>query len=450
MTTALRERRKLLGWGRTAGSVADVVAPRSTDELAGLVAKAGRRGVIARGLGRSYGDVAQNAGGVVVDMRGLDRLLQLDRDSGLVTVEAGCSLDALVDAVLAQGWFLPVTPGTSAVTVGGAIACDVHGKNHHRDGAFARHVRSLELLTPSGETIAVDPGQQRELFEATAGGLGLTGIVTRATLQLLRVETASMVVDTERAANLDDLLARLTSTDHLFRYSVAWVDGRARGAALGRAVLLRGDHATAADVPHGSDRLLRARARRLSVPPHVSAAAFLRGRSLNAYNELRYRRARLGTGIETIDQFFYPLDAIGNWNRLYGAGGFLQYQFLVPFGAEDTLRTLLESLTAAQPVLVVLKQFGESFGPLGFPAPGWTVALDLATSVPGLARLLDDADEVVAGAGGRVYLAKDSRLRPDFLPRMYPRLEEWRRVQTTIDPEGRMRHDLARRLQLVR
>jgi decaprenylphospho-beta-D-ribofuranose 2-oxidase len=269
-------------------------------------------------------------------------------------------------------------------------------------------------------------------------------------LQLLPVETASMVVDTERAANLDDLLARLTATDHLFRYSVAWVDGRARGAALGRSVLLRGDHATVGDVPRGSDRLLRARGRRLSVPPHLSAAPFLRGRPLNAFNELRYRRARPGKSIETIEQFFYPLDAIGNWNRLYGAGGFLQYQFLVPFGAEDTLRTLLESFTPAQPVLVVLKQFGESFGPLGFPAPGWTVALDLATSVPGLARLLDDADEVVARAGGRVYLAKDSRLRPDFLPRMYPRLEEWRQVQSTIDPEGRMQHDLARRLQLVR
>jgi decaprenylphospho-beta-D-ribofuranose 2-oxidase len=450
MTTVPRERRKLQGWGRTAGSVAEIAAPGSTDELAALVAEAGRRGVIARGLGRSYGDVAQNAGGVVIDMRGVDRLLELDRESGLVTVEAGCSLDALVDAVLAHGWFLPVTPGTSAVTVGGAIACDVHGKNHHRDGAFARHVRSLELVTPEGETITVDPEQQRELFEATAGGLGLTGIVTRATLQLLPVETASMVVDTERAANLDDLLARLASTDHLFRYSVAWVDGRARGAALGRSVLLRGDHATVSDVPRGADRLLRARGRRLSVPPHLSAAPFLRGRPLNAFNELRYRRARPGKSIETIEQFFYPLDAIGNWNRLYGAAGFLQYQFLVPFGAEDTLRTLLESFTAAQPVLVVLKQFGESFGPLGFPAPGWTVALDVATSMPGLARLLDHADEVVAGVGGRVYLAKDSRLRPDLLPRMYPRLEEWRQVQSTIDPEGRMQHDLARRLQLVR
>jgi decaprenylphospho-beta-D-ribofuranose 2-oxidase len=184
MTTVPRERRKLQGWGRTAGSVAEIAAPHSTDELAALVAEAGRRGVIARGLGRSYGDVAQNAGGLVIDMRGVDRQLELDRESGLVTVEAGCSLDALVDAVLAHGWFLPVTPGTSAVTVGGAIACDVHGKNHHRDGAFARHVRSLELLTPEGEAITVDPEQQRELFEATAGGLGLTGIVTRATLQL--------------------------------------------------------------------------------------------------------------------------------------------------------------------------------------------------------------------------------------------------------------------------
>jgi decaprenylphospho-beta-D-ribofuranose 2-oxidase len=186
------------------------------------------------------------------------------------------------------------------------------------------------------------------------------------------------------------------------------------------------------------------------VPPHVSAAPFLRGRPLNAFNQLRYRRVRSGKSIETLDQFFYPLDAIGNWNRLYGAGGFLQYQFVVPFGSEDVLRTVLETIADARPVLVVLKQFGEAFGPLGFPTPGWTVALDLATSAPGLGRLLDRADELVAESGGRVYLAKDSRLRADFLPRMYPRLDEWRRTQATVDPEHRMRHDLARRLQLVR
>lgn len=449
MTTTPRERRKLHGWGRTAGSVAEVAAPSSADELAALLAEAGERGVIARGLGRSYGDVAQNAGGSVIDMRGVNRLLEFDRERGVVTVEAGCSLDALIDTVLLHGWFLPVTPGTSAVTVGGAIACDVHGKNHHRDGAFARHVRSLELLTPTGESLTVDPAGQPDLFEATAGGLGLTGIVTRATLQLLRVETASMVVDTERAANLDELLDRLTSTDHLFRYSVAWVDGRARGAALGRSVLLRGDHATADDLPRDADRFLRPRGHRLSVPPHLSAAPLLRGRPLTAFNELRYRRTRTGKAVETADQFFYPLDAIGNWNRLYGADGFLQYQFLVPFGAEDTVRTVLESFVVARPVLIVFKQFGESFGPLGFPAPGWTMTVDFAASMPSLARLLDAADERVADVGGRVYLAKDSRLRPDLLPRMYPRLAEWRNVQSTFDPEGRMQHDLARRLQLI-
>jgi decaprenylphospho-beta-D-ribofuranose 2-oxidase len=404
MTTVPHERRKLHGWGRTAGSVADVAAPNSTDELAALVAGAGKRGVIARGLGRSYGDLAQNAGGAVIDMRGVSRVLEFDRERGVVTVEAGCSLDALIDAVLPHGWFLPVTPGTSSVTVGGAIACDVHGKNHHVDGAFARHVRSFELLTPEGETITVDPEQQQELFEATAGGLGLTGIVTRCTLQLLPVQTAAMVVETERAANLDDLLARLTD---------------------------------------------RSRGRRISVPHHISVAPFLRGRALNAFNEYRYRRTHDGKSIETIDQFFYPLDALANWNRLYGSGGFLQYQFLVPFGAQDTVRTVLESFVAARPVLIVFKQFGESFGPLGFPAPGWTMTLDVAASMPGLARLLDEADELVASAGGRVYLAKDSRLRPDLLPRMYPRLDEWRKVQSTIDPEGRMQHDLARRLQLV-
>jgi len=444
---SVAERRRLQGWGRTAPSTAVVVEPSSCDELAELVAHAPSRGVIARGLGRSYGDVAQNVGGLVVDTRRLTRLIEFDEEHGVVTAEAGCSLDALVDVVLPRGWFLPVTPGTASVTLGGAIAADVHGKNHHRDGAFARHVESLTLVTPTGEQLELDPAHSRSAFDATAGGLGLTGIIARCRLRLIPVETARMVVTTERARDIDELLARLVSTDHLHRYSVAWVDGRARGSQLGRAVLLRGDHAGLDDCPRSD--LRRSRGRRFDVPPLVSAARLLRGRALSAYNEGRFRRAREGKGIETVDTFFYPLDAIGDWNRLYGRRGLVQYQFVVPFGAEETVRSLLESFVAANPVLVVLKQFGDASGPLSFPMPGWTVALDFAASTPRLARLLDEADEVVAGAGGRIYLAKDARMRPELLARMYPRLDEWRATQTGLDPHGVMHCDLARRVRLV-
>jgi len=442
---SLTNRRTLRGWGRTAPSTALVVEPSSCDELAEIVAQAPPRGVIARGLGRSYGDVAQNAGGLVVDTHRLTRVVEFDEEHGVITAEAGCSLDALVDVVLPRGWFLPVTPGTASVTLGGAIAADVHGKNHHRDGAFARHVESLTLITPAGEQLELGPGTSG--FDATAGGLGLTGIVARCTLRLLPVETGQMVVTTERARGIDELLAQLTSTDHLYRYSVAWVDGRARGAKLGRSVLLRGDHATRDDLPGGS--LARERGRRLGVPPAVSAALLLRGPALSAYNVARFRRAREGRSTETVDTFFYPLDAIADWNRLYGRRGLVQYQFAVPFGAEETVRSLLERFAAANPVLVVLKQFGDASGPLSFPFPGWTVALDFAASTSGLAQLLDDADEVVAQAGGRIYLAKDARMHASLLERMYPRLEEWRSAQSALDQNGVMRCDLARRVRLV-
>jgi decaprenylphospho-beta-D-ribofuranose 2-oxidase len=217
------------GWGRTAPTTALVVRPRTYEEAATAVRNCGARGSIARGLGRAYGDAAQNAGGSVLDMTGLDRIRIVDADAGVVVCDAGVSLHRLMEVLLPLGWFVPVTPGTRYVTVGGAIGADIHGKNHHVSGGFTRHVRSLELLTADGEVRTVLPGT--DLFDATAGGMGLTGVILSATVRLLRVETSLMSVDTERAADLDDLMTRLTETDHLYRYSVAWIDLLARGAA---------------------------------------------------------------------------------------------------------------------------------------------------------------------------------------------------------------------------
>jgi decaprenylphospho-beta-D-ribofuranose 2-oxidase len=439
----------LAGWGGTSPSAAEVRRVESPADAAAVLATANGRGAIARGLGRSYGDVAQNAGGLVLDMTGLRELTSFDRDTGVVTVEAGCSLDALVQAVLPDGWFAPVSPGTRFVTVGGAIACDVHGKNHHRDGAFGKHVRSLTLLTTTGEVRVLDPDSTPDEFAATLGGLGLTGVVLDATLQLIPVETSLMRVDVERTTNFDDALARLESTDHLYRYSVAWVDCLARGSRFGRSLLMRGDHASLADLPENR----RARAiellprPRVRVPRVASAGAVLRSAAPIAFNELHFRRARETEGdLQSLAEFFYPLDGIGDWNRLYGRAGFLQYQFVVPFERDDALRAVLGLVRGSQPLLVVLKRFGPEAGPLSFPVPGWTVALDFALPAPELGTVLDRADELVAAAGGRVYLAKDSRMRPERLAEMYPRLDEWRAVQARLDPEGRMACDLARRL----
>ena len=447
--------RVLAGWGRTAATRATVVRPEGGDDVVrSLADAAGRRGAVARGLARSYNDAAQNAGGTVLDTRDLDEVGVVDPTTGVVVVGAGVTLDALMRRLLPRGWFVPVTPGTRQVTVGGAVAADVHGKNHHVAGSFTRSVEWLDLRTPDGELRRVSREQDPDAFHATCGGMGLTGVVERAAVRMHPVRTSWMTVDTERAHDLDDLMARLESTDHRYRYSVAWLDTLASGRSLGRAVLTRGDHAEpdrlsgrAARDPQGFDPPSRLRTPSL-VPPGL-----LNRLTVRAFNEAYYRVApeERRDEVQSLAQFFHPLDAVVDWNRLYGSGGFVQYQLLVPFGAEAALREALERLSAARSpaFLAVLKRFGPGDpGHLSFPAPGWTLALDVGTRMAGLEALLDGLDELVVAAGGRVYLAKDARLRPELLGAMYPRLDEWRAVRARLDPDGVLRSDLSRRLGL--
>ena len=410
------EARILSGWGRTNPVSCQVVQPRTVEQLMDLVRSAPARSLIARGLGRSYGDAAQLQDGTVIELPAFDQV-ELDIASGTVTAGAGVSLDQVLRAIVPAGFFLPVTPGTRNVTVGGAIAADVHGKNHHVDGSFGNHVKSLVLvdnnanlrkLTPNGSG-TVDDAQ---LFWATVGGMGLTGVIVEATFSLIPITSSLISVDTTRYQDLDSLMAAMVDADSKYRYSVAWVDSLDR---KGRGVLTCGDHAPAEALPHGhQDDPLQYDPKALASTPPFLPGGLLNKLTVRAFNEAWYRKApkrRVGE-LQAIAPFFHPLDGVQDWNRIYGPAGFLQYQFAVPTEAAYLVPRTLEALrqVGAPSFLTVLKRFGASNrAPLSFPIPGWTLAADVPAAVPGLLEVLDQLDQEVAEVGGRLYLAKDSR-----------------------------------------
>ncbi|GAB3357523.1 FAD-binding oxidoreductase [Modestobacter lapidis] len=448
------DRRFLAGWGRTAPTPAELVGVRTAEDVRAAVRRAGGRGVAARGLARSYGDAAQNAGGTVLDMAGLDQVRQVDLAAGAVEVDAGVPLDRLMSLLVPMGLFVPVTPGTRYVTVGGAIAADIHGKNHHQAGSFCQHVDWLDLLTADGQVRRVSPDADPELFWATAGGMGLTGVVLAARVRMKRIESSQVLVDTDRTPDLASLMALLTETDHLYDYSVAWIDCVARGRRMGRSVLTRGRFARRDELPEKKQRdpLRYATSVKLSAPDLFPPGLLNLG-TVAAFNEVWYRKSptRKRDQLQGIPTFFHPLDGVGEWNRIYGPRGFVQYQFVVPFGAEEALREAMLRISSAGTAsfLAVLKRFGPANpGPLSFPAPGWTLALDIPVGGSRLATLLDELDQLVVEAGGKIYLAKDSRLRPEVFERMYPDLGRFRAVRQRVDPDGVFTSDLARRLSL--
>ena len=380
--------------------------------------------------------------------------VSLDRSTGVLTAPAGMSLDDILKFAVPQGWFVPVTPGTRFVTVGGAIASDIHGKNHHFDGSFGQHVVSLRLMLSSGEIVDLSPTERPAWFWATVGGMGLTGVVLDARIQMLRIESSRVRVETERLPDFDSVVAAMSSDgeDDKYRYSVSWVDLVATGKSMGRGVLTRGDHATASEAG-GGDVLAYDPKVRLAAPAWVPNQ-LLNKMSIKAFNELWYRKApaRRHVGIESIPTFFHPLDGVRRWNSLYGTQGFIQYQFIVPLSEVEVLRRVIEAF-AGQGVasfLAVLKRMGrQNIAPMSFPTEGWTLTLDMAAGIRGLPELLARVDSMVLDAGGRHYLAKDSHVSPVAVRRGYPRFGEWQDVRDEMDPGKTWNSDLARRLGLL-
>ncbi|MEY2995942.1 MAG: hypothetical protein RLZ86_1938 [Actinomycetota bacterium] len=448
-------RQILTGWGRTSPS-ASLVGEVSPSELAERLKEPTGRGVVARGLGRSYGDAAQNAGGVVLRVKGSPSEIVIDSESGTVSVGAGVSLDELMKVLVPKGWFVPVTPGTRFVTVGGAIASDIHGKNHHVEGSFGSHLRRMSVVVASGERVECSPIENSDLFWATIGGMGLTGFVVDATFGLIPIETSRCIVDTVRCRDFDELVGEMSIGDDDVRYSVAWVDLLATGRGFGRGVLWRGDHARLSDLdPRDAGDPLGYSPRRLgAVPPVVPRPGLVGAATSRLFNEvwLRKEPARRTGSIKSIPSYFHPLDSISSWNRLYGPAGFVQYQFVVPFGTEDRLRAIVERIVASQLAspLVVLKRFGDANeAPLSFPTAGWTLTVDMPAGAEGLSALARSLDDAVLEAGGRHYLAKDALTSASVVRAGYPRLDEWRKIRDRWDPDRLFVSDLARRLELI-
>ncbi len=456
------ERRRLSGWGRSSWSWCSVVRPKGEEEVLEALAAAGRQGrrVIARGAGCSYGDAALNDGGDVLDMRDLDRIISIDPEAMLVRAQAGATIGALMARLSAYKLTLPVVPGTRHVTLAGAIASDIHGKNHHRDGAFARHVRAMTLCMPAGDRRELTPDSDGELFYATLGGMGLTGVVVEATLQAEPLGIPWVSAEVDRTESLGQTLELLSGREE-HRYSVAWLDLLAEGPKMGRAIVSRADPLEV-DTPTPSGRG-RGGARR-SYPgaltrspalevPRAFPTRILRPGSVRAFNALHWSatpRVERERPL-ALAPFFFPLDVLGQWNRLYGAQGLTQYQFVIPTGRESDLEGCFELIRARRiPVyLAVFKRFGPAFGgPLSFPLEGWTLAVDIPTGAPGLEGALRELDELVAGCGGRVYLTKDSRLSPEMLQAMYPELDRFQEQRSGIDQGGLLRSDLGERLGL--
>ena len=465
------EHRRLTGWGRTQPASSEVLSTPDLDLIARAVREVAeqnedkpdylKRGVIARGLGRSYGDPAQNSGGLVVDMAALNEIHSIDPDTAIADVDGGVTLDQLMKAALPYGLWVPVLPGTRQVTIGGAIGPDIHGKNHHSAGSFGNHVASMELLVADGRILHLEPegsadDPDGELFWATVGGMGLTGIIVRARIAMTRTETAYFIADGDMTASLDETIEfHSDGSEKNYTYSSAWFDAISPEPKLGRAAISRGSLATLDQLKEYAPKLakkpLKFNAPQLMTVPDIFPNFTMNKLTMMSIGKLWWLKS--GTyrnKVQNLTQFYQPLDLIGEWNRGYGSKGFLQYQFVVPREAVEPFKEIVRDIQRSghYSALIVFKLFGEgNRAPLSYPMPGWNVCVDFPIK-PGLGDFLDDLDKRVMEFGGRLYLAKESRTSAENFHKMYPKMDSWLKTRNTIDPSGVFASDMSRRLEL--
>ncbi|UQV56305.1 FAD-binding oxidoreductase [Corynebacterium pseudodiphtheriticum] len=461
----------LHGWGRTAPTRAQVLSTEDLDTIVAAVKQVAddnadkpdhlKRGVIARGMGRSYGDPAQNAGGLVIDMQRFNKIHSIDPDTALVVVDGGVTLDQLMKAALPYGLWVPVLPGTRQVTIGGAIGPDIHGKNHHSAGSFGDHVVSMDVLVASGEILTLKPEGSEddpdgELFWATVGGMGLTGIIVQATIRMTKTETAFFIADGDLTSNFDETIEfHADGSETNYTYSSAWFDAISPEPKLGRAAISRGSLATLDQLKELSPKLakdpLKFSAPQLVTVPDIFPNFTMNKLTMKAVGQAWWLKSGEYRGqVQNLTQFYQPLDLIGEWNRGYGSRGFLQYQFVVPREATSELKSIVRSIQASghYSALNVFKLFGEgNRAPLSFPMPGWNICVDFPIK-PGLGHFLDELDKRVLDFGGRLYLAKESRTSAEKFHQMYPQMQSWLDTRNQIDPTGVFASDMSRRLEL--
>lgn len=437
------------GWGLYPRAESFLCRPEKLKDLQNIGAA-----YIPRGYGRSYGDAAQLTNGVVVGMERLNRILAFDSVTGIVRAEAGVSFKDLLDVFVPRGWFPPVTPGTKWVTLGGCVAADVHGKNHHVDGSFGSHVVNLEIILADGGRVRCSPFQEAPLFWATVGGMGLTGIISEVSIALQPIPSAYIVVKHTAAQCLDALFDKLSNPLLDDKYSVAWIDGMADKEEMGRGIIISGHHAAVSELAAKGLPPFRIKASKPMRMPFYFSSVLLSQRTMTLLNRFYYslNANKPDSFVVDYDNYFYPLDVVTDWNRIYGKKGFIQYQFVTPLeSSREVCRKVLRLLAEAnfKPYLAVLKRFGpQGSGYLSFPKEGFTLALDIPIRNQSLFPLLDRLDNIVIQNGGRVYLAKDARMTAAAFQQMYPRLEEWRQVKQRVDYDGKITSDLAKRLHL--